>query len=312
MIMNGRRGFRRIGSIALPLLVAAALLLGLTLPGGAGGGASQPSDDRQEVVWTCAMHPQIRLDRPGQCPICFMDLVEISAAEGSSAAGVLELTPEAAALAEISVAPVERRFVERRVSLAGVVTVDQGRVRRLTAWFPGRIDSLDVVGTGAVIAAGDRLAVLYSPQLYAAQVELREAAAAGSTGTVLMRRTARATAAAARDRLLRWGLSAERIDDLIAAEGPTDRLPVIAPVGGVVLDKPVVEGMEVSAGQTLFVVADLERVWIELDAYASDLPWLRVGQRVALRTDAAAAAVATGVISLIDPVLDPVDRKSVV
>ena len=315
MIMAGIIGSRRFVLAVLALLAAAVLLLGPALCERGGENGSPSSFERRSAVWTCAMHPQIRLDKPGQCPICFMDLVEAATDDAAAAGGAatLELTPEAVALADIAVAPVERRFVERRVGLAGVVVVDQGRVRRLTAWFPGRIDSLDVVGTGAVVAAGDRLAVLYSPRLYAAQVELREAlAAAGSAGTELMRRTARATAEAARERLLRWGLAPERIDALAAAERPTDRLPVLAPVGGVVLDKPAVEGMEVVAGQTLFEVADLRRVWIELDAYASDLPWLRVGQRVELKTDAIAEPIGSGVVALIDPVLDPVRRTAVV
>lgn len=298
---------------AVVLLAAAAFWAGLSMRE-SGESPVPPVAAEAAELWTCSMHPQIRLPEPGQCPICFMDLVRADdGAQAPDGTPVLELTPEAVALAEIETAPVSRRFVERGIRLSGTVAMDRGRVRELTAWFPGRIETLYVSETGVEVEDGDRLATIYSPRLYAAQVELRAAlATAASGGSDLMRRTARATAAAARERLLRWGLSPAAVDSLAAASEPTDRIDIVAPAGGVVLASPVVEGMEIEVGRTLFEVADLDRVWIELDAYARDLPWLRQGQAVELRTGLSAGEAVEGVVALVDPVLDPVRRTATV
>ena len=49
-----------------------------------GGGA--------ETLWTCSMHPQIKLPHPGKCPICGMDLIPVKTESGAAGGG--SVTPE--------------------------------------------------------------------------------------------------------------------------------------------------------------------------------------------------------------------------
>ena len=174
---------RRLG---LPLVLA--LLLGLALgryacnPPGTPPAAADPSATTARVaaVWTCSMHPQIRMPEPGDCPICGMDLIPVPTGDDADdAPGVarLSLSPAAVALAEIVTAPVERRAVAHEVRMIGKVGFDETAMASITAWVPGRLDRLFVDYTGVTVRKGDHLVEIYSPQLLATQQELLQAVA---------------------------------------------------------------------------------------------------------------------------------------
>ena len=283
--------------------VVAAFALGLLARGGgpAGGTAHDHADHAAEAdagpeVWTCSMHPQIQLPAFGQCPICFMDLIPLEAGGGEGLGPRdLKLSGSAVALAEIATAPVQRRPAEREVALVGKVTVDETRQRVITARVPGRLDHLHVAATGVRVARGEPLADIYSPDLYRARAELlaaRRAVERGDPG-------AAANLASAEERLRLWDLDPDRV----AASGG-DRVPITAPFTGTVVRKGAVEGAYVGTGQALLTIADLDRVWVELEAYERDLAWLSVGQTVAFSAVALPGEEFTGTVALIDPVLD--------
>jgi len=310
---------------ALRLLLAAVVIAAAFVVGFMTGDGSQDAESHAAEshaaqlqaaaeVWTCSMHPNIRLPESGQCPICYMDLIlQETDLDDDGPARALRISESAAALADITVAPVLRLHPRREVRLSGLVAADESSTRTLTAWFPGRIDTLFVSETGAVVAAGDPLASVYSPELYAAGIEYRSAlAGAAAGGSDLMRRTALATVAASRERLRRWGLDDTRIEALATSSEVSDHIVVTAPRGGIVLRKMAVEGQYVAVGHELFVLADLGRVWIELDAYESDLQWLAVGQPAEFRTRALPGRSFSGEVVFIDPVMDPVRRVAAV
>ncbi len=281
-----------------------------------GAAAAMPADSE----WTCSMHPQIILPDEGQCPICFMDLIplEKNAVEGLDPDDLI-LTDAAVALADIATEAARRRFVETEIRLVGAVTYDETRTAHIAAWVPGRLDRLHVAFTGQTVARGDRLAEIYSPELYGARAELQAAADAWRRSAdhgERARQQARATLQSVRERLRLWGLSEEQIAELENgssaaapdAAQPAEHLTLRAPLGGVVVAKNAVEGMYVAAGHTLYTVADLSRVWVRLEAYEKDLDRLRVGQPVQFTAMAAPGRDFTGTIAFIDPVLDPATR----
>ena len=267
-------------------------------------GAAQGTPAR---VWSCAMHPHIRRDAPGNCPLCGMDLtpVETNASLATSQA-LLVVSPEARALMQVETRPVERRRVETELRLVGRVTSDETRRTTLAARVPGRLERLYVDYTGLPVLAGDHLVELYSPELFAAQAELiqavRSASTANSGRTVLD--SARAQLDGARERLANFGMTAEQIAKIEESGQTSSRVTIHAPIGGIVTDKAATEGMYVEIGTPLFTIDDLSRLWVLLEAYESDLPWLRYGQRVTFTTEAHPGELFEGTISFIDPVLD--------
>jgi membrane fusion protein, copper/silver efflux system len=273
-------------------------------------------EETKETVWTCSMHPQVRLPQKGLCPICHMDLIPLTDDETSDAAGLRELTVSEAAtkLMDLEVVPVERRFVKTQVRMVGKVEYDETRLATITARIPGRLDRLYVDYTGVPVRTGDHLVELYSPQLLAAQEELVQAGVAvqNSQGSELnfVQTTAQDTLTAAREKLRLWGLTAEQIAQVESTGQVSDHMTIYAPSGGIVIHKNAVEGMYVKEGTAIYRIADLSQLWVKLDAYESDLQWLRYGQTVEFTTVAYPGESFTGTISFIAPALDPRTRTA--
>ncbi len=260
------------------------------------------------AFWTCSMHPQIKQPGPGQCPICAMELIPVRREAEDVGPRAFRTGPAALKLMEIETAPVERRFVSVPVRLVGKVTYDETRLAYITAWFPGRLDRLFVDYTGIPVRRGDHMVEIYSPELLAAQEELiqaiRGAGELEASDMPLMRETARKTAEAAREKLRLWGLTPEQIARILERGEVSDHMTVYAPIGGIVVHMNAREGMYVQTGTRLYTIADLSHLWLELDAYESDLPWLRYGQPVEVGTDAYPGETFDGWIAFISPVVD--------
>ena len=262
--------------------------------------------------WTCSMHPQIHQPKPGKCPICFMDLIPVTSEVGDIGERQISFSQEAIKLMEVETTPVERKFVEAEIRMVGKVDYDETRVKNITAWVPGRIDRLYVDFTGITVSKGDHMVDLYSPELISAQAELLQALnAAGNVKTAtseLMTRTALTTLEASREKLRLLGLSDEQIGKIENSGKPVTHITIYSPMGGVVIHKNAAEGLYVETGTPIYQVADLSHLWVMLDAYESDLPWIRYGQNVEFAAEAYPGEVFKGRISFIDPVLNDKTR----
>jgi len=308
------------------LIISLTAVLGILLGFGAGyltrgllsarkAGREEPAEKKRKVKhWTCSMHPSVIRNKPGFCPICRMKLVPVYEEDEAGKKTPLppraiKLTPAAVALAEIETRPVERRFVEKEVRLVGEITYDETRLAYVTAWVPGRIDKLFVDFTGTAVRKGDHMVYLYSPELYQAQEELLEALKAVETARNtqwspdLVARAKR-TLEAAEEKLRLWGLTDAQIEGIKKRGVPSDHMTIYAPVGGIVIHRNGTEGMYVNTGTRIYTIADLSEVWVMLEAYESDLPWLRYGQKVSFTTEAYRGEVFKGRIAFISPFLN--------
>jgi len=280
----------------------------------AAGGQDKAAADEPEILfWSCSMHPAIREDGPGRCPICGMDLIPIMSGGGTGGGMRIFTTgPEGLALMDIRTTRVERRYVTAEVRMVGKVHYDETRLGYITAWVPGRLDRLYVDYTGIKVNEGDHMVYIYSPELLGAQEELLQALALarelGASDVSIMKETAEAMVETARDKLRLWGLKPEQIRKIERRGTTTDHMTIYAPMGGTVVHKNAQEGMYVKTGTRIYTIADLSKVWVQLDAYESDLEWLRYGQKVEFATEASPGQVFTGLIAFIDPVVNPKTR----
>jgi Cu(I)/Ag(I) efflux system membrane fusion protein len=224
----------------------------------------------------------------------------------------LTMTEEARELADIQTGPVERKYVTAEIRLVGKVEYDESRLAYITAWIPGRLDRLYADYTGIPVKKGDHMAYIYSPDILSTEEELLQSLRAEKelkkSGIGIMRETTRNTVAAARDRLRLWGLTDAQIKDIERGGAPSDHITIYAPIGGIVIKKNALEGMYVEKGTKIYTIADLSRVWIILDAYESDLEWLRYGQSVEFGVEAYSGETFTGKISFIEPFLNDATR----
>ena len=290
-------------------LLLAGLALGWFLRGGlapvepadrpSAGSPSASGDARPAELWTCSMDPQVQRDGPGSCPICGMDLILANAkSRPSSEVGHVELSPAARERARIRTSEAKLRYVEVPVRMVGKLELDETRQTTITAWVSGRLERLFVDFTGVQVAKGDHMVQLYSPKLYSTQTELLQASAAVGRGE--SRRVLDAT----RERLRQWGLEDDQITAIEERGVASDRMTINAPIGGVVVSKYLKQGAYVEEGTPIYTIADLSHLWVKLDAYESDLPWLRYGQHVVFTTEAYPGERFQGTISFIAPVLD--------
>lgn len=316
---NIKNVFEKLWQKDTRLILIALLLLAFSSGYFLSGDNSSASSDHNHTnetasaVWTCSMHPQIQQPQFGQCPICGMDLIPVSDdADDDLGERELKLSPAAIKLAAIQVAPVERKFVATEVRMNGKVAYDETRLRDIAAYVPGRIDRLYVDFTGTTVRSGDHLADLYSPKLISAQEELLQAKKALSNLSANtasgIKESAENTLAAVREKLRLLGLTEQQIRNIESRNTHSDRLTIYSPISGVVIKRNVSEGMYVQTGTRIYTLADLEKLWILLDAYESDLEWLRYGQSVEFSTEAYPGEVFSGIISFIDPVLNPQTR----
>ncbi len=301
--------------ILITVLALAAFALGFLLRG---GGAAAPdaheghaaSEETLVTDWTCSMHPQIHQPKPGQCPICGMDLIPASSGGDEDGLGPrqLKLSETARQLAGIVTVPAERRFIPAEVRMVGKVDYDETRLGYITSWVPGRLDRLYVDYTGIQVSKGDHLVDIYSPDLIVTQEELIQALRAAeelkASGLNSIRETALETVDAVREKLRLWGLRPDQIEAIEQRGIPTDHLTIYASMGGIVIHKNALEGMYVETGTRIYTIADLSHLWVKLDAYESDLQMIRFGQKVELWTEAYPGEVFRGKVAFIDPVLD--------
>ncbi len=267
---------------------------------------------KKSSLWTCPMHPQIKLPDPGKCPICGMDLVPLVVDTAQSDASAnprrLEMSEASKKLAEIVTARVERKYVENEVRMVGIVDYDETRVRTISAWVPGRLDRLYVDFTGTRVRKGDHLVWLYSPEILTAQEELLEqkrfVEKARRERSDFLKDSSLRALDSARDKLRLWGLSDAQIQEIERRGAAEDHVMIPSPSKGIVIHKALDEGAYVKVGTPIYRIAELDHLWVQLDAYESDLPWVRYGQDVALETEALPGVVFHGWVSFVSPELD--------
>ena len=301
--------------VAIIAFVAGLFVRSLVQQPLAGSGNEHPvsrADAEKQTWWTCSMHPEIRLPKPGKCPKCPMDLIPVTSPAGDIGEREIYFSANAVKLMEIETTPVERKFITAEIRMVGKVDYDETRVKNITAWVPGRIDRLYVDFTGITVNKGDHMVDLYSPELISAQAELLQALKAAAnvkTATSkLVTRTTLATLEAAREKLRLLGLTSKQISKIEESGKPVTHLTIYSPMGGIVIHKNATEGLYVDTGTPIYMVADLSQLWVKLDAYESDLPWIRYGQNVEFTTEAHPGEVFKGTISFIDPILNDKTR----
>lgn len=257
--------------------------------------------DEHGTIWTCAMHPQIRMDHPGDCPICGMELIPLDQNTAPSIDDeAVKMTKEAAALANVLTTVVSKQKPVKEIRLYGKVQADERLYQTQVAHVPGRIERLTVNFTGETIRRGQVLAEIYSPELITAQQELLETARTKQLQPELYE--------ASRERLRQWKLTDEQINEIEASGKTMDNFKVLSNTSGTVTARRVNTGDHVSVGTVLYEVADLSKVWILFDAYESDLPFLNTGKKITFTLQAIPGAEFSGNIAFIDPVIDPVTR----
>ncbi len=294
----------KIGLISITLLIG--LILGWmfhSLSSSSAESHYHESTEGAPTLWTCSMDPQVKLNAPGDCPICGMDLIPVAqGTEESSNLQAIQMTEEAIAMAAVQTQVVGGSTSGKELLLTGKLQADERENASITAKFPGRIEKLFVTFTGEQIKAGQKLATIYSPELIAAQKELLEAIKTKTTYPQLYQ--------ASKEKLASWRLTATQIAEIERSGVIKDKWDILADQSGVVLQKNVALGDYVGTGSVLFTVTDLSKLWLRLDVYETDLPFVSLGANIQFTVAGRPSQTLQARVSFIDPLIDPNTRAA--
>lgn len=291
-------------------ILLAGLLLGWVIFGGGGShnhDLENESSKTEEAgtVWTCSMHPQIKMDKPGKCPLCAMDLIPLKSSGGGDDVvddDAIQMSKEAIALANIQTSIVGHQDAVKTVQLYGTIQVDERLQQSQTSHVNGRIESLYVNFTGESVKEGQLIAKIYSPDLLTAQQELLEAAKLQDSQPLLLD--------AAKDKLRLWKVSEQQINSILNSNTVSPYVNIHANTSGIVMSKDVNQGDYITQGSVLYTISNLSKLWAIFDAYETDLPFLKVGDQLEYTLQSLPGKVFKGRIAFINPILDASSRTA--
>jgi RND family efflux transporter MFP subunit len=241
-----------------------------------------------------------------------MELVAAAAGTGQGDELSIELDAVARRVAGIRTVAVHAEPIVREINVIGEICYDESELATISAYVDGRLDRLYADYTGVVVTKGDHLALLYSPELYAGQVEviqskraLREHQASTLTRVV---ESQQRLYEGARRKLLELGITKEQLQDIESQDKANSRMHLCAPISGTVIEKFAVEGQYVKTGQPIYRMADLSTVWLMLELFPEDAALIRYGQRVTATVQSLPGRSFAGRVAFKDPMVNPRTR----
>jgi Cu(I)/Ag(I) efflux system membrane fusion protein len=195
-------------------------------------------------------------------------------------------------------AVVERGSGTVEIRAVGVVGLDEHRIVAIEARAAGWVEALKVRAVGDPVRRGQAVAGVYAPDLYAAQQELALAAHGGDEALL----------SASKQRLALLSVPASQVDAIARGGQPSRQVAIVSPADGVVTELNVREGAQVSPGMPLMRVADLSRIWVEVQVPERQGAQLQVGDTVQIVAAALPGKPLSGALDYVYPDLDTATR----
>jgi Cu(I)/Ag(I) efflux system membrane fusion protein len=253
-----------------------------------------------EEVWTCSMHPEIREDQPGDCPLCGMELTLLDEDDSTLDPKAIKMSETAMQLAKVATAfPQSFSGEDKGFSLDGNLAFNEQNKKRITADFHGRIDAFYIDYEGQEVKKGQVIAELYSPEIESLQRELLIANAKKTENLRLFEASVR--------KLRNWNISQADIDQILASQTIQQRIKIRSPFQGIVTNLSVRNGNHIERGDLLFEVNDHSQLWAEFQVYEKDVANVRLGDAIRFTTRSFPNKEWDAKVIFVSPVLD--ERK---
>ena len=299
----------------LLLMAGAGLIAGLGvaqkfgwISGGGGNTTLLASSGGESTRYICPMMCTPPQAEPGRCPVCAMELVPATSGGGQSDSRSVQIDPVSRRVANIHTATVKSMALDRMIRAVGELNYDEGSLKTIAAYVDGRLERLYADYTGVVVEKGDHLALVYSPRLYSAQVELLLAKkSVDESQSASLRRVVDSNQnlyQSAKQRLIELGMTGQQIDQLEQAGEANSRMHLCAPISGTVIEKIAVEGQYVKEGDAIYHLADLSTVWLMVDLFPEDAAAIRDGQTVEAEVHSLPGKTFVGRVAFIDPTVN--------
>ena len=259
---------------------------------------TQHATETVQEIYTCPMHPEIIRDKPGNCPICGMQLVKKETGGekiiGVSLETMLKPTNEFV-ISSIPVVTIRREEEQLEIEALGKVNYDPRHVGSISSRVSGRIEKLYVRFRYQKISKGQRILDIYSPELMTAQQNLLFLLKNDAANTSFIQ--------AAKEKLLLLGLSSQQLQQVIQSGKPSLTIAVFSNYSGhiheaaketnmnnnqsamrdialITEELSLKEGMYLQKGQSVFSVYNPDRAWVILNIYGEHQGLVKTGNAV--------------------------------
>lgn len=277
---------------------------------------SEQSGERKVLYWYDPMHPAYKSDKPGIAPDCGMNLVpkyedEVEAMKDMPPGSVM-LSAEKQQLIGVRTAEVRRERLTRTIRTVGRVEADETKIARIHVKIAGWVEKVYVDFVGRLVKKGEPLFSLYSPELLSTQQEYliarRGQQYLGSSSYAEVAKGADSLLRAARDRLRLWDINEEQIRKLEQSGEVNRTLTLYSPIDGFVMHRNLYEQAYVKPDMQLYEIADLSTIWVYVDIYEYEVPYMQLGQNATMRLSYSPGKSYTGKVTYVYPTLDPKTR----
>ncbi len=272
-------------------------------------GAEKPPAPKKKVMYRSTMMPNEVSDKPGKDSMG-MDMVPFEVEERGAVTEIggriqVKISSQRQQLIGIKTAPVQFQPIHKLIKAVGRVDYAEPNISIVNLKFDGWVEKLFVNSTGRAVRRGEPLFDIYSPDLVSAQQEyliaLKAGATIGDASSILK---------SAREKLRLWDIPDREVEELGRTGQFKKTVTVYSPGSGIVIEKNVIQGQKIMAGENLFKIADLSRVWILGEVYEYELPFIKTGQEVKVSLSYYPGESFAGRITYIYPYLKPETRTN--
>lgn len=305
----------------IPALIVFAFAVGIALLGlaqrnkwiesasaGSESSAVGTTSEEAEVSYICPMMCVPPTNKPGRCPVCAMELVPAAKGSSSGPSSTIEIDPRSRRVAGIRTTVATLQSLTREVSSVGEIKYDETQQKTLSAYIDGRIEELKADYTGVEVKKGESLGLLYSPDLYSAQVEYiktLEFNEKSNSSNARVQNSNQRLLKSSRRRLVELGMTEPQIKNLESERVAKRTLDLYAPISGTVIEKMTTPGQYIKAGAPIYRLADLSKVWLVLELFPEDAKAIQLRQTVTATTQSLGSDTFEGTVEFIEPTVDP-------
>jgi len=263
----------------------------------------------KKTMYRSTMMPNEVSDRPGKDSMG-MEMVPFEVEESGTVIEVggriqVKISAERQQLIGIKTAVVKSQPIHKLIKAVGRVDYAEPNISIVNLKFDGWIEKLFVNSTGRAVRKGEPLFDIYSPELVSAQQEyiiaLKAGATLGESSSLLK---------SAREKLRLWDIADSQVEELERTRQFKKTVTVYSPGPGIVVEKNVLQGQKIMAGENLYKIADLSRVWILGEIYEYELPFIKLGQETKISLSYYPGESFAGKIIYIYPYLKPETRTN--
>jgi Cu(I)/Ag(I) efflux system membrane fusion protein/cobalt-zinc-cadmium efflux system membrane fusion protein len=278
-------------------------------------GLIDPKTGKKIKYWVAPMDPTYIRVEPGKSPMG-MDLVPVYEEEGGEKepTSTIRIDPVTVQNMGVRTALVRKKPLVKYIRAVGNIRTDETKLYEINTKFAGWIEKLYVEFEGEVVRKGQPLFDIYSPELVSAQEEyllaLRQYENLSSSAYPSIRQGAERLLQASRTRLLYWDHTDKQIREIEQTGKTRKTVTIHSPASGVVVIRKATEGRYFKPGKRMYKIADLSTVWVDVEIYEYDLPWIHQGMTAEMELPYAPGKRFHGKVLYIYPYLNPQTRTA--